>query len=255
MTKPLHRLTLLGLTLALGAFALTACESDTSGSKDKQEAESVEAEQQAEQDKTDDNKKAENDNKEGAATADDDKSGKLADAPDKAKVGKPAPNFTLTDTAGNEHTLSEYVGDKLVVLEWTSPKCPYVQRHYKAKTMQNTIEKLGGSDKVAWFAINSNKGEAQVSKEWKKKHDLTFPILIDEDGEVGKTYGAKTTPHMYIIDKEGTLRYEGAIDDDPQGEKDDPTNYVVQAGQALQNDKSIPKKTTDEYGCTVKYDG
>jgi peroxiredoxin len=250
MTK-LHRFSAVAVSLALGAFALVGCESDSSGDKDK--AESVEAKQQT-GDKTD---------KQGTAakSGDSDKQanndGKLADAPDKAKVGKTAPNFTLTDTAGNEHTLSDYVGDKMVVLEWTSPECPYVQRHYKAKTMQNTIDKLGGSDNVAWFAINSNKGEAEVSKKWKKKHDLNFPILIDEEGEVGKMYGAKTTPHMYIIDKEGVLRYNGAIDNDKRGDKkaENTTNYVVQAGMALKNGESIAKKTTDAYGCTVKYDG
>ena len=171
-----------------------------------------------------------------------------------AKIGEPAPDFELTDEAGETHKLSDYKG-KTVVLEWTNPECPVVQRHYEAKTMQDSIEKV--DDDVVWLAVDSsNFVKPEDSKKWKSEHKVDWPQLQDPSGKVGKQYGAKTTPHMYVVDAEGVLRYAGAIDDDPHGKKDpaERTNFVVEAVTALSAGKDVPKPQTKPYGCSVKYD-
>jgi len=169
-----------------------------------------------------------------------------------AEVGKPAPDFTLTDASGKEHKLSDYKG-KHVVLEWTNPTCPYVVRHYDAKTMTTTADKSG--DEVVWLAVDSsNFVKAEDAKSWKDKHGISYPILLDPSGDVGRTYAAKTTPHMFVVDKEGTLRYSGAIDDDPRGEKKDgATNYISATLEALKAGKEVETSQTKPYGCSVKY--
>ncbi|MFB6374515.1 MAG: redoxin domain-containing protein, partial [Bradymonadaceae bacterium] len=206
-------------------FGLQACDKQEA-SEEGNEAEAVEA-----NDKTESAKQAQKNDgsKEGAAAEKGGEAGEneKAEAPETATVGKPAPDFTLVDANGNKHSLSDYEG-KTVVLEWTSPECPYVQRHYKEGTMSTTREKLGGKEKVVWLAIDSsNFNTPKKSKKWKEKHGIEKPILQDKDGKVGKKYGAKTTPHMYVIDPEGVLRYRGAIDDDPKGDKkpEARTNY------------------------------
>jgi peroxiredoxin len=169
-----------------------------------------------------------------------------------AEVGKPAPDFTLTDASGKEHKLSDYKG-KHVVLEWTNPTCPYVVRHYDAKTMTTTADASG--DDVVWLAVDSsNFVKAEEAKAWKEKHGIAYPILLDAKGDVGRTYAAKTTPHMYVVDKEGVLRYSGAIDDDPRGEKKgEATNYVTTTLEALKAGKEVETSQTKPYGCSVKY--
>ncbi len=142
-----------------------------------------------------------------------------------AQVGKPAPDFTLTDLEGNKHKLSDLEG-KVVVLEWTNFACPYVVRHQKSeKTMQKAHADY--KDKgVVWLAIDSTQKDfgsghaVKDIKNWADSDDvdLPYPVLVDADGQVGHLYEAKTTPHMYVIDKEGTLVYAGAIDDDPHGD-------------------------------------
>ena len=142
----------------------------------------------------------------------------------------------------------------MVVLEWINPECPYVQRHYKANTMSKTHKAIG--EDVVWLAIDSsNFVKPKHSKSWREKHGFDHPVLQNPSGDVGKMYEAKTTPHMYVIDKEGVLRYQGAIDDSPMGKKDSPTNYVKQAAQAIKNGEDVPNKTTKPYGCSVKYEG
>jgi peroxiredoxin len=170
----------------------------------------------------------------------------------KAQIGKPAPDFTLTDEAGTEHKLSQYKG-KIVVLEWTNPGCPYVVRHYDKKTMATTFEK-SGSDDVVWLTVDSTKSvTADEAKKWKEKEGFPYPVLLDASGATGKVYGAKTTPHMYVIDKDGNLQYNGAIDDDPKGSNENPRNYVHEAIQALKDGKNPEVPATDPYGCSVKY--
>lgn len=172
-----------------------------------------------------------------------------------AEVGEKAPEFELTDAQGNKHSLNDYEG-KLVVLEWTSPECPFVKRHYKSKRMPETYQKIASeTSEVVWLAIDSSHfNKPQDSKKWKQKHSIPYPILQDSEGTVGRKYGAKTTPHMYVIDKEGTLRYKGAIDNDEWGKKDSPTNYVVETVKALKKGESPEKTSVKPYGCSVKYD-
>lgn len=240
------------------ALAGVACESPGVSANEGDEAKSVEAKDQKAE--GDDSKKGERGEK-GASSEpanEEGESGKETaerEAPETATVGKPAPDFTLEDTTGEKHTLSEYRGE-LVVLEWTSTECPYVVRHYDEETMTSTIDELGGDDEVRWLAIDSSHfATPEASKKWKEKYGVEYSFLMDPEGEVGEKYQAKTTPHMYVIDKEGILRYKGAIDDDPQGRSESPTNYVVEAAGALQDGKSPEKRSTKPYGCSVKYGG
>jgi len=169
-----------------------------------------------------------------------------------AHVGKPAPDFKAADQDGKQHSLSEYKG-KIVVLEWTNPGCPFVQRHYRAETMEKTSAKLA-KDGVVWLAVNSTAGNTPAeTKKWMKDQGFAYPTLQDAGGTIGHAYGAKTTPHMFVIDKPGVLRYAGAIDSDPRGKEAAPTNYADQAVTALLAGKDPPKANTEPYGCTVKY--
>jgi peroxiredoxin len=174
-------------------------------------------------------------------------------AGDGVSVGDTAPAFTLTDTAGNQVSLSDFE-DKIVVLEWLNPDCPFVQRHYKAGTMKNLATKYA-DDGVVWLTINStNYMDAAANAKFKSDNDLPYTILVDQSGEVGHLYGAMTTPHMYIIDQSGTLAYIGAIDDDPRGNKGEPAvNYVAVALDEVLAGKSVTTAETKPYGCSVKY--
>lgn len=179
----------------------------------------------------------------------------MAAAPSVIAVGKPAPDFTLMDQDGKEHKLSAQKG-KIVVLEWTSPSCPYVKRHYDGKkdTMINSA-KMGGED-VVWMAVDSSHFvKADESKKWKDEKKLAYPILLDADGAVAKSFNATNTPQMFVIDKEGVLQYKGAIDDDAAGNKKAPLNYVTAAITALKEGKKIAVPETKPYGCSVKFKG
>ncbi|AGC41644.1 hypothetical protein MYSTI_00286 [Myxococcus stipitatus DSM 14675] len=169
-----------------------------------------------------------------------------------AEVGKPAPAFTLKDETGKEHSLSQYKG-KVVVLEWTNPECPFVKRHYEADTMANTLKGFDAK-KVVWLAVDSTgHNTPDKSADWKKKEAFPYAVLQDASGATGKAYGAKTTPHMYVIDGEGVVRYAGAIDDDPRGKNAKKVNHVQTAVDAVLNGKPVPAATTTPYGCSVKY--
>ncbi|MCA9751700.1 MAG: thioredoxin family protein [Gemmatimonadetes bacterium] len=201
----------------------------------------------------------------GTATAAPHKKGEAAHAVDKnapaemhaaAVVGQPAPDFTLTDTDGNEVRLSDY-SDKTVVLEWFNPDCPFVKKHHqKNKTMQSLYSEWKGDD-VVWLAINSGAPGKQghgVERNQKAKKDygIEYPILIDENGIVGRMYGAKTTPDMFVIQK-GTLVYSGAIDDNRSTDELGKTNYVADALTACTAGKTVATGETKSYGCSVKY--
>ncbi len=178
----------------------------------------------------------------------------------KAVVGSAAPDFTLTDLDGNEHTLSDYTKDgQIVVLEWFSPTCPFVKKHYRddTMTMNNLVKDFAGED-VVWLRINSanadrREGEVAFNKKAKSNWEITTPILMDNPGTVGKTYGAKRTPEMYIIDASGTLVYHGAIDNDSRAAKPGDVNYVQKGLSELVEGKSVSTSTTKAYGCSVKY--
>jgi len=168
-------------------------------------------------------------------------------------IGKPAPDFTAKDSDGKEHKLSGLKG-KIVVLEWTCHKCPVVDRHIKAKTSANTLAKFKGKD-VVWLMIDSNKtadADAEAIKKWQKEHNAA-PVLMDASGKIGKMYGAKTTPHIFVIDAKGTLAYMGAIDDDKAGDKPTKKNYAEEAINALLKGSTVATATTEPYGCSVKY--
>lgn len=172
--------------------------------------------------------------------------------------GEPAPDFTLVDTDGNEVSLSDYSGD-YVVLEWLNHGCPFVVRHYDSGNIPSMQEELTGQG-VVWLSIvssapgkqghDSAKGHSETAD---KKGSAATVILIDESGDVGRLYAAKTTPHMYVIDPEGVLIYQGAIDDAPRGPAEGATNYVSAALTAAMNDEVVADSDTKPYGCSVKY--
>lgn len=172
-----------------------------------------------------------------------------------ATVGQPAPDFTLTDTDGKTHKLSAHKGE-IVVLEWFNPGCPVVKMHYGKNTMQDTFASFKGQ-KVTWLSVNSGAAGKEgagleANKTAKADWKMNWPVLLDEAGTVGKSFGAKTTPHMFIIDAKGTLVYAGAIDDG-SGSAVGKTNYVKQAVGELLKGESVSTSTTKPYGCTVKY--
>ena len=184
-----------------------------------------------------------------------------ASAQSQATVGEPAPAFTLPDTDGTTHRLSDFEG-KYVVLEWLNFECPFVGKHYDSGNMQKLQASYTDKD-VVWLSIVSSAEGKQgyyPPKEMKaqmKKHngDMTA-ILMDPSGEVGRTYGAKVTPHMYVISPEGTLLYKGGIDDKPTTDEADikgATNYVSNALDQALNGKEVTPKTAAPYGCTIKY--
>lgn len=178
-----------------------------------------------------------------------------------AVVDSPAPNFTLTDVAGKTHSLADYKG-KFVVLEWVNFDCPFVRKHYGGRNMQ-TLQATYTKKDVVWLSICSSAKGKQGYFEGKELTDRiakeglsSTAYLIDTDGKVGKMYGAKTTPNMYVINPEGVLVYAGAIDDTPSPNPDDiktAKNYVQMALDASMAGKPVATKATAPYGCGVKY--
>ena len=162
------------------------------------------------------------------------------------------PAFTLEDVDGKKVNLSDFA-DKIVVLEWMNPGCPIWLRVHKAGTFKALAKKY--KDKgVVWLAINSTlSADKEKNKKFAETEKVPYPILDDHAGTVGKAYGAKTTPHMFVIDKHGRLAYEGAIDNDPSGRKEKPLNYVDQALTELLAGKGVSVPKTGPYGCSVKY--
>ena len=176
-------------------------------------------------------------------------------------VGQQAPDFVAVDTSGAKHKLSDFAG-KFVVLEWTNPGCPFVRKHYGSGNMPAT-QKSATDKGVVWLAINSTERAASdylqpaALDDWMKQHAAApTAVLMDEDGVVGQAYGARTTPHIFIIDPEGTLVYAGGIDSIASARPDDikaATNYVNKAlGEAFGR-KAISTASTRPYGCSVKY--
>ncbi|WP_431094649.1 thioredoxin family protein [Polaromonas aquatica] len=177
-----------------------------------------------------------------------------------AAVGQAAPDFTATDTAGKSHKLSDYKG-KLVVLEWTNPGCPFVRKHYSGN-MQGLQKEFTGKG-VVWLSINSTEAAsgdylapAKLAGWMTEKQGQPTATLMDESGKVGQLYGAKTTPHMYIISSQGQLVYAGGIDSIPSARVDDiktATNYVRQGLTEALGGKPLSVASTRAYGCAVKY--
>jgi peroxiredoxin len=169
-----------------------------------------------------------------------------------AEVGQPAPDFALPDQEGNQVQLSAIDGVR--VLEWVNPDCPFVKRHYVSGTMKRLAEQYAPRG-VTWLTINSTHYmDRQANHEFREAHGLPQPILVDQDGAVGRRYGAATTPHMFVVDADGTVVYRGAIDDDPRGSKGDgATNFVAVALDQVLGGETVAVSETKPYGCSVKY--
>jgi peroxiredoxin len=176
-------------------------------------------------------------------------------------VGQPAPDFSLPDTKGQNHQLSQYKG-KWVVLEWYQPDCPFVRKHYGSGNMQ-ALQKEFTAKGVVWLSIDSSAPGQEGNYPADKLNEIASSqgvartaLLLDPAGKVGHAYGAKTTPDMYIINPEGKLVYEGAIDSKPTTAVADlktATNYVKVALDDSMTGKSVPQTVTRPYGCSVKY--
>ena len=168
-------------------------------------------------------------------------------------VGKPAPAFEILDENDVTQRLADHRG-KIVVLEWTNPDCPFVARHYKSDTMEKLSAEYGGKQ-VVWLAVNSTHyNKPEDTRAWRDAQGFSYPTLQDAAGDVGHAYGARTTPHMFVIDPEGKLAYKGAIDDDPRGRNATPANYVSAALHNMANDTEPDPSQTRPYGCSVKYE-
>jgi peroxiredoxin len=179
----------------------------------------------------------------------------------KAKLNEAAPGFTLKDSFEKEYSLSDFEG-KIVVLEWINFECPFVKKHYNSNNMQNLQEKYT-KDGIIWLAVCSsaknkqgNFSNDEINSRSENLKTKYLAYLIDENVNVGKMYGAKTTPHMYIINKEGKLVYAGGIDDKPTTDIDDigtAKNYVSSALDELLDSKNVSTQSSTPYGCSVKY--
>jgi peroxiredoxin len=172
-------------------------------------------------------------------------------------VGETAPAFSLKGVDGKTYSLADYKG-KVVVLEWVNPNCPFSDRHAREKTMSDLVKQHG---EIVWLGINSTaKGHGDFLSPaehlaYNKKNGINYAVLYDETGKVGHAYDAKTTPHMFIVGKDGKVAYNGAIDDDPPGRKDKVSrmNFVGLGLNAEKGGKSPNPAATKPYGCSVKY--
>jgi peroxiredoxin len=176
-------------------------------------------------------------------------------------VGQKAPDFTAKDASGKTVSLADFKG-KHVVLEWVNPGCPYVRKHYNSANMQG-LQKEFTAKNVVWLAVNSTDSSHydylapdKLAAWGKEKAAAPTAFVMDESGKIGQSYGAKTTPHMYIVNPQGNLVYAGGIDSVPSARPEDiktATNYVRQGlGEALTG-KAISQAVTQPYGCSVKY--
>ena len=177
-----------------------------------------------------------------------------------AAVNQPAPAFTLTDLAGKPVSLADYRG-RTVVLEWHNFGCPFVQKHYRSGNMQSLQKKYAND--VVWLAVNSTSRNssdytepAKLATQLRDFGAAPARYLMDDPGTVGMAYGAKTTPHMFIIDANGKVAYEGAIDDKRSANPEDvktSKNYVAAALEEIKAGKPVTTASTTPYGCSVKY--
>ena len=176
-------------------------------------------------------------------------------------VGQPAPAFSAVDADGRTRALADFKG-KTVVLEWTNNGCPYVQKHYNSGNMQG-LQKQATADGVVWLTLISSAPGFQgyltgpQAKQWKTKVGAaSSDVLLDPKGVVGRAYGARTTPHMYVVDKAGKLVYMGGIDDQPTPDPDSlkgAKNYVSAALADVKAGRAVARAATAPYGCSVKY--
>ncbi len=187
--------------------------------------------------------------------------GAVAGAQANAQLGQPAPALQVKDAQGKPVSLADFKG-KTVVLEWVNPGCPFVKKHYGAQNMQGT-QKAARAQGAVWLTISSTapshgdyKPPAELSAWLQGQGATPSALLMDDDGTAGKAWGAKTTPHLYIVNPAGLLVYAGAIDSIPSANPADipkATNYVNQALGELKAGQPISKPATTPYGCSVKY--
>jgi peroxiredoxin len=177
-----------------------------------------------------------------------------------AAVGQPAPDFSLSDTAGKPVSLSQFKG-KTVVLEWNNPGCPFVRKHYNGnmQSLQKDFTQKG----VVWLAVNSTETQSadylepeKLARWMRDKGASPTATLMDPDGKAGTAFGARVTPHMYIVNPQGLLVYAGGIDSIPsarEGDIEKATNYVRQGLGELLAGKPVSVTTSQAYGCSIKY--
>jgi peroxiredoxin len=176
-------------------------------------------------------------------------------------AGQPAPQFRATDIAGKPVALADFKG-KYVVLEWNNPNCPFVMKHYDSGNMQS-LQKRFGADNVVWIAVNSTSDSHsdymppdKLAAWFRLQNAAPAAVVMDTRGEIGRAYGAKVTPHMFVVDPKGTVVYAGAIDDKRSANPADvktANNYVVAALTAAGAGKPIATRSSSAYGCTIKY--
>ncbi len=182
-------------------------------------------------------------------------------AAESPKVGTAAPDFSLTDSKGKTHSVSANKG-KFVVLEWFNPECPFVKKHYGSGNMQKLQQEYSGKG-VVWMSIDSSapgkegnltaEAASKQIADWKM---TSTSLLLDNEGKAGQAYGAKNTPHMFVINPEGKIVYEGAIDSKASANPADianSTNYVKAALDEAMAGKPVTTANTKPYGCSVKY--
>lgn len=180
-----------------------------------------------------------------------------------AVPGQPAPDFTLKDTRGKTVRLSDFRG-RHVVLEWTNPGCPFVRKHYDSGNMQ-ALQKEAAARNVVWLTLNATDpahgdylAPAQLARWMDEQQAAPTATLMDEDGLAGRAYGARVTPHMYLIDPQGRLAYAGGIDSIASARAEDiprATNYVRAGLDEALAGRPLSRTTTPPYGCTIKYRG
>jgi len=169
-----------------------------------------------------------------------------------AAIGKPAPDFSLTSIDGKPVKLADSKG-KITVLVWGNADCPAFKRVAEKKLLDKAFASIKDKN-VVWYTIDStHNATADGVKGYIAKNPVPGAYLLDPSGATGKAYGAKTTPHAFVIDAKGNLAYMGAFDDDSKGEKENARNYIVEAVNALASGSTVATATTDSYGCSVKY--
>ena len=178
------------------------------------------------------------------------------------RPGQPAPDFEGRTAGGETVRLSDFAGER-VILEWTNADCPFVQKHYGAGNMQ-ALQRRMTADGTVWLSVVSSapgkQGHvtpAEARALTKDRKAAPTHVILDESGEIGRLYGAMTTPHMYVVDEAGTLRYAGAIDTIRSADPADiarADNYVADAMTALREDRAVVVPQSQPYGCSVKYE-
>lgn len=169
-------------------------------------------------------------------------------------AGDTAPAFTVSDVNGTSHSLADYK-DKIVVLEWMNPGCPFVQRHYREGTFVALANHYADQG-VIWLAVHTAPESAiPADKEFAESNNIPYPVLMDNDGSLGKSFGAKTTPHVFVIGRDGKIIYSGGVDNDPAGEmiSADREQYLAVALKAAVEGTKPSITEAKPYGCSVKY--